>query len=74
MPLTFRDEGDYDKMNVNSDIRFVGVTDSLASGGDVRATIAATGEELSFSYDLSPRQREILLAGGMLGYLRDRAS
>jgi aconitate hydratase len=73
MPLVFGNEGDYDRLNVDDVVEFLDVTDSLESGGDIRARIADTGEEMSFSYDLSPRQREILLAGGMLSYLKGKS-
>ncbi len=72
MPLTFTDESDYDGLDVDTGIEFVDVTGSLQSGGDIRARIAG-GKELSLSYDLSSRQRGILLAGGMLSYLRSKS-
>jgi aconitate hydratase len=73
MPLTFRNEADYDGLDAGKEIEFVEVVASLRSGGDIRARVAGGGE-LSLSYDLSARQRDILLAGGMLSYLREKSS
>jgi len=73
MPLTFGNEGDYDGLDAGTEVEFVDVVASLRSGGDIRARVAGGGE-LSLSYDLSARQREILIAGGMLSYLREKSS
>ena len=72
MPLTFTNESDYDGLDTGAELEFSDVVVSLQSGGDIRARVAG-GTELTLSYDLSERQREILLAGGMLSYLKERS-
>ena len=72
MPLVFKEEADYDGLNIDDEIEFTDVTDSLKSGGDINVRVVSTGAEIALSYDLSTRQRDILLAGGMLSYLREK--
>ncbi len=67
VPLTFADESDYDRVTAG---------DEWLVGG-VRATIAAGGSELQgpvpVEARLSARERELLLAGGLVAYARASA-
>ena len=44
----------------------------MENGSDTfTARIEDTGDELTLNHDLSEHEREILLAGGLLSFLRD---
>ena len=71
-PLVFTDARDYDGVSMGDRIRVNGILEGLRTGAPVRATNIARGTAFTLSYDLSKRQREILLAGGGIRYLRER--
>jgi aconitate hydratase len=72
VPLTFDDPAAYDGIARDDRLRFPDLRASLASGARVRVINTRTGAELSASCVLTPREREILLAGGLLAHTRGR--
>jgi aconitate hydratase len=69
--LTFDDEADYDKAQVGQCWRLPKLHEELASGSDtITARIDDTDEELTLRHDFTPKEREVLLCGGLLEYLR----
>ncbi len=71
IPFTFADETDYDKISVNDELCLEGIRESIANGADVTLKNLTTGESYKLDYQLSERQRDILLAGGLLDYTRE---
>jgi aconitate hydratase len=69
--LTFADEDDYDKAEVGQTWNLADIRQELEDGAGAIAVSIDGGEELSLSHDFSEHEREILLAGGLLSYLRD---
>ncbi len=72
LPLTFANEADYDVIGANDKIEIGGIKAALEKGADLSLINASTGKTATLKYSLSTRQREILLAGGMLNYTRAR--
>jgi aconitate hydratase len=65
VPFTFARDSDWDLLPENTDIRIPGIRKSLEKGDEsVRAL--ASNIEINLLISLSKRQREILLAGGLL--------
>lgn len=71
IPFTFANENDYDKISVNDELCLEGICESIANGTDVTLKNLTTGESYKLDYQLSERQRDILLAGGLLDYTRE---
>ena len=71
IPFTFADEADYDKISANDELCLENIRDSIANGTDVTLKNLTTGESYKLDYQLSERQRDILLAGGLLDYTRE---
>lgn len=72
--VTFSDPSDYDKAEVGQRWSLPKLRAELSEGSDtISARIEDTGEELALSHDFSEHEREILLTGGLLSYLRERA-
>ena len=71
IPFTFASENDYDKISVNDELCLEGIRESIANGTDVTLKNLTTGESYKLDYQLSERQRDILLAGGLLDYTRE---
>ena len=70
IPLTFANESDYDKAEVEQCWEFPKLREELEQGSDTITVRIDDGDELQLSQDFSEHEREILLAGGLLGYLR----
>jgi aconitate hydratase len=73
LPLTFADEADYEGLNAGDRVRISDIRKALESGTDVTLTNTTAGKTMPLTYSLSGRQRDILLAGGMLNYTRLKA-
>ena len=68
LPLTFKNPEDYDKIAQGDSIEFTALRDAVKAGGDIIAK--ANGKEIPLICDISDRDREIILAGGLLDYTR----
>lgn len=71
IPFTFKNEADYDKISVNDELCLSDIRNSIANGTAVTLKNVTTGETYELEYQLSERQRDILLAGGLLDYTRE---
>ena len=75
LALTFEDESDYDRARVGDTWTLPGVRQELENGADeIGVRIEESGEEFTVTHDLAPREREILVSGGLLHYLREQAA
>ncbi len=71
LALIFSDESDYDRAEVGQTWTLPSIRQELSDGADtITARIEDGGEELALSHDFSEHEREILIAGGLLSYLR----
>lgn len=70
LPLQFDDEQDYERVDKGSVFRVEGLRAAVEQSDRVEAEI--DGKSLTLRHTLSPRQREVLLAGGLIPWLRER--
>ncbi len=73
IPFTFKNEADYDKISVNDDLQLPNIRETIANGGEVTLKNLTTGEEYALDYQISERQRDIILAGSLLDYTRENS-
>jgi aconitate hydratase len=73
VPLVFDDPGAYGGIERDDRLRLPGLRAALAAGAPVRVENARTGATFTASCPLTPRQREILLAGGILAHTKGGA-
>jgi aconitate hydratase len=71
LPLRFKDEDDYGRASQADTWRIEGVREAVAAGERRLKARSSADEEIALEARLLPREREILLAGGMLKLLRD---
>ena len=69
VPLTFADPADYDAVNEQSIVVIDGFADALCGEKEIKATI--DGRAVILVADFTPRQRAVLLAGGLLNYTKE---
>ncbi|MGQ9516769.1 MAG: aconitate hydratase [Anaerolineae bacterium] len=70
LPLTFADETDYAGVEQGDELEMRGVHAALRAGQPITVHNLTKGTSFQVRYDLTPRQVEILLAGGLLNYIR----
>jgi aconitate hydratase len=70
LPLVFADEDDYDRVERGHAWRMEDVQKEISSGGERLSAKSDAGRELALEVRLLPRERQVLLAGGVLRYLR----
>jgi aconitate hydratase len=71
--LTFDDESDYDKAEVGQCWVLPDIRKELSEGAEkIVAKITDDDRELTLTHDFSEHERQILVAGGLLAYLREQ--
>jgi aconitate hydratase len=71
LPLAFANEDDYEKVSQGDAWKIEGVREAVASGETELVAKSDAGSEIPLEARLLPREREVLLAGGMLKHLRE---
>jgi aconitate hydratase len=71
VPLLFRDESDYDKAELGQTWTISGLH-AIAEGEDELETRIEGGGTITLTHDLLPREREIVVAGGLIRYLKEQ--
>ena len=72
--MTFVNEADYDSVSKDDDLSFDGIATAIKNG-DVTYTVKnkTQGTTFEVNLDFSTRQRDMLLAGGLLNYTKENA-
>lgn len=68
LPLTFENDGDYEKINEGDEIEILNIHESVETG---KFIMKVNGIEISLQSELTPRQKAILLSGGLLNYTKN---
>ena len=70
VPLTFENPDDYDKLSEGDELVICDFSSAVASDERVVLTDMTTGAKIPLCLSLSPRQREILSAGGLVNFTK----
>ena len=70
LPLLFREEDDYERVSQGDTWKIEGVREPIAAGEQTLVVNTGDGTKIELEIRLSPREREVLLAGGTLKFLR----
>ncbi|MGH2730499.1 MAG: aconitate hydratase, partial [Actinomycetota bacterium] len=72
-PLQFANESDYDSVDQGDVLAFRGVESALRDGEqEIVVENVTKGSKLTLGHHLSPRQVEMVLAGGLIPVFRNR--
>jgi len=75
LALTFKDESDYERAKVGDTWTLPHVKQELQDGAEeITVRIEDSGDEFSVTHDLAPKEREILVSGGLLHYLSEHTA
>ncbi len=72
LPLTFANDADYDSVNNGDRVEIGDVRKALETGKALLLANKISGKTITLKYSFSARERDILLAGGMLNYPKAR--
>ncbi len=72
LPLTFENEADYDCVSQGDKLELTGLRAAVKAENSVVMKNVSNGKEIALKIDLSEREREIILAGGLLDYTRSK--
>ena len=73
LPLTFADPADYDCLEVGDVIELSGVHATLRTGSkEFVASLNSGRDTITLRHDLSPRQVDLLLSGGVINWLKSQ--
>lgn len=71
LPLNFKNEADYDKITQGDELSLEGIKTAIINDQPAILKNLTTGESYELKYDLTKRQKDIILAGGLLNYTRE---
>jgi aconitate hydratase len=72
LPLEFENQKDYEKIEKNDFLIFKNVLDSLDKNEPIVVENKTKGTSFKLKYNLTNREKEILKAGGLLPYTKER--
>jgi len=73
LPLVLADPADHGRCQQGDRLRIAGVRRALEEGAPLAVENLTRGLTIRVRYELSPRQVEVILAGGLLNLIRERA-
>ncbi|MFL5884009.1 MAG: aconitate hydratase, partial [Thermoleophilaceae bacterium] len=71
LALTFKDASDYDRAEVGQTWKLPKIKEELESGADDITVETEDGDSFEVTHDFAPKEREILVEGGLLHWLRE---
>ncbi|MBA2342018.1 MAG: aconitate hydratase [Thermoleophilaceae bacterium] len=75
LALTFADEADYERAKVGETWSLPSIKRELQDGTEqITVKITESGDEFTVTHDLAPKEREILVEGGLLHYLKEQGA
>ena len=72
VPMTFADEADYDRIDQMDELRIEKIGEQLKKGDVITVTDVTKGFTFQANVNLSERQKEMLYAGGLLNYTKNK--
>ena len=71
LPLTFANSDDYDKITQGDELSLKGIKNAIINNEPAVLVNLTKNEKYAINYDLSQRQKDIILAGGLLNYTKE---
>lgn len=71
LPMVFENESDYDKISVGDVLRIENAKEAVQNG-ELKITNSTKGETYNVVIEVSERQKEMLLAGGLINLIKSK--
>jgi len=72
IPVTFKTEADYNAIQAGDEIQIPNIREVISNNTLLVVKNLTKGKDFEVNYELSERQKNILLAGGMLSYIKNK--
>ncbi len=72
LPLTFKNEADYDSIDLGDELIIENLIDCVKNGKNLVITNTTKGKAIECECELSERAKKIILAGGLLSYTKEQ--
>ncbi|MBD1224312.1 aconitate hydratase [Virgibacillus halodenitrificans] len=72
LPLQFTNEEDYDKLTEGEVLTFKDVRRKIQEDSTLSATLQKSNKEITVQHKLTNRQKEIILSGGLINWIKER--
>ncbi len=72
VPFTFANADDYDRIDQGDELAIENIKDSIKNKLDITLKNITKNEEYPLAYEFSERQTDMILAGGLLNYTREK--
>jgi aconitate hydratase len=72
IPLTFKTEADYESIESRDEMQIPNIREVISKNKPLIVKNLTKGKDFEVNYELSERQKKILLAGGMLSYIKNK--
>ncbi len=73
IPMTFANEADYDKIDMNDELKIENVGEQIENGDTVKVTDVTKGFDFDVKVNFSRRQKDMIYAGGLLNYTKENS-
>ncbi len=73
IPMTFKNEDDYDRVDQMDELKITNLKESIKNASELTVTNVTKGFDFKVLIDFSKRQRDMLIAGGLLNYTKENA-
>ena len=73
VPLTFENEADYDRIDQEDEIKIENIAEQIKNGSVIKCSNVTKGFDFNVIGEFSHRQKEMLYAGGLLNYTKQKA-
>jgi len=70
LPLVFADPADYDKINLGDTLAIESLELQMAAGSIIQVS-DSSGVKINFKLETTPREKEIILSGGLLNHTKE---
>lgn len=74
LPFTFVDEADYDRLDQDDELEIPNVREAIQKSNMVTVRNLTKGTEFTVRHDMTPRQVEIMLEGGLLNWVKSHGA
>ncbi len=74
LPLTFKNEADYDAISQGDELVIENVRDQIKNGNEITVLNKTTGKSFTALLTVSDRQKDMLYAGGLLNYTKEKSN
>ncbi|MBR3934200.1 MAG: aconitate hydratase [Clostridia bacterium] len=72
LPLTFKNEADYENIGLNDELVIENLIDAVENGKNIVVINKTKGVNIECECELSDRAKKIILAGGLLSYTKEQ--